>query len=119
MSKISIIVCIIAFWIILPIPMMALNMQSNDVKYLEDSINGFSTPDSTDPLCDNNNSLYCNAQKLITTIFSIIKSIFSMIFILFKIIIIGIDGLPAIFNYFFLILKMISAITVFVLMRGD
>jgi uncharacterized membrane protein len=117
-DKLTVIMIIIGFWLVLPIPLMLLNYNSTDINFLTDNINAITEP-SIQTNSETTTNWFTSIQNFFGTIFNVLFSIFAIIGIFFKIMILGIDGTPPILNTFFIFLKFISAIVVFLLLRGD
>jgi hypothetical protein len=117
-DKLIVIMIIIGFWLVLPIPLMLLNYNSTDINFLTDNINAITEP-SIQTNSETTTNWFTSIQNFFGTIFNVLFSIFAIIGIFFKIMILGIDGTPPILNTFFIFLKFISAIVVFLLLRGD
>ena len=104
--KITILITIATFWLLLPIPLMFFGIGGNDISTLKEDMENVSEIDDS----------YTSFLG-IEIIWNYFKVFVSFLVMYFKIIFLWVDGIPIIFNYFFWFLRLSSFIALVVLMK--
>ena len=97
MSKYVFIGFVIAFWVLLPLGFMFT---------VEDGFNAFQQTDFTE-------------MKTTPTVFDYITVTFNMLGVFIQVLFFWVPGLPAFLNYILLFMKLLSAIMIIVLIKGE
>jgi len=126
MNKLFVIILILGFWFIFPIPFALMGMSGADsetIKNMASEIESISEP--VIPMFEDtqNNTFLEKAAFAVYSffagIFNIIGFVFKILWVYMKILTIGLPETPLYINMFLIFLKVISGITIYLLLRGD
>lgn len=129
MNKFFVIVLILGFWLVLPIPFLWMGVSGLDtstMKTLVANMEAIQPPQTEGIVTTDSSSLYNAINDAYKAVISFLTNagrfillIFTVISLYFQVLILGIPGVHELINYFLLFMKIISVTTIYLLLRGN